>query len=91
MSWVDALNEARGSELGGITNWRMPKIEEIEALYGHGCLQQVFPQLEAALVWSASANLDYATRAWAFDFAAGERLVKTRESELQLLLVATPD
>jgi len=25
-SWVDALNKARASELGGIKNWRLPKI-----------------------------------------------------------------
>lgn len=91
-SWVDTLNKARGSELGGITNWRMPRIEEIEMLYavGSSCLRESFPGLGAATVWSASANIDYATDAWAFDVDAGKRLVRARDSELQVWLVSGP-
>lgn len=91
-TWVDTLNQARASELGGITDWRMPRIEEIETLYaaGSNCLQETFPGLGAAKVWSASANIDYATDAWAFDFGVGERLVRARDSELQVWLVSGP-
>ena len=93
LTWVDALNLARGSELGGVTNWRIPKIEEIESLSARAgnCLNDFFPGLDAAVVWSSSANLDYATDAWAFDFAAGSRRVEARDSRQILMLVASPE
>jgi hypothetical protein len=90
LSWVDALNQARSAELAGISNWRLPKIEELQALAGIGvaCLGSVFPSSAALAVWSASANLDYATDAWAFDFGVGLAVVKARDSRLRVLLVA---
>ncbi len=92
MSWVDALNKARGAELGGETYWRLPKIEEFEKLFaiGPACLAPVFPGSETSIVWSASANLNYATDAWAFDFFKGKALVKARHGKLQVRLVANP-
>lgn len=91
-SWVDALNQARGSELGGISNWRLPKIDELEAIFksDRQCWAKVFVGNAKSIVWSASANLDYATDAWAFDFEKGERIVYARDSSLQILLVASP-
>lgn len=86
-SWVDALNKARASELAGIKNWRMPKIEELQN--AHGCLAQVLPGIGSSIVWSASANLDYATDAWVFDFVVGEAVVKARDSKLNVLLVTS--
>ena len=92
LSWADALNQARNTELGGQGNWRMPKIEELKKLYSMGpvCLAPAFPGIGSALPWSASANIDYATDAWAFDFAGGAAVVKARHSKLQVLLVANP-
>ena len=92
LRWVDALNQARGAELGGITNWRLPKIVELENLFaiGPACLAQVFPGSGAAVAWSASANLDYATQAWAFDFVNHKPMINARDSKLQVLLVASP-
>ena len=40
--------------------------------------------------WSASANLDFASSAWVFDFAKGEAEVNARDKKLQVLLVASP-
>jgi len=93
LSWVDTLNRARGSEQGGIDNWRMPKIEELQALYvaSSSCREELFPGFGAYTVWSASANIDYATDAWAFDFGAGEALVRARDSKLRVLLVSGPN
>lgn len=92
LSWVDALNQARGAELGGVTNWRLPKIEELENLFAIGpdCLAQAFPGSGAAVTWSASANLDVASSAWVFDFAKGEAKVNARDKKWQVLLVASP-
>jgi hypothetical protein len=92
LSWVDALNQARSTELGGQGNWRMPKIEELKKLYSSSpaCLAPAFPGIGSALSWSASANIDYATDALAFDFAGGTAVVKARDSKLQVLLVANP-
>jgi hypothetical protein len=92
LSWVDAINQARAAELGGLSNWRLPKIEELKKLFviGPACLAPVFPGSGAAVTWSASANLDYATDAWAFDFAKGVAVINARDSKLQVLLVANP-
>ena len=92
LSWVDAINKARAFELGGISNWRLPKIEELAGLYAIGptCLAAAFPWIRESVAWSASANLDYATDARAFDFAEGVAVVYPRDSKLQVLLVASP-
>ena len=92
LAWADALNAVRGSELGGITNWRMPRIEELEAMHRriHARLDTIFPGLRQSIVWSASANIDYATDAWAFDFSQGKRIVRARDQKLQVLLVSGP-
>jgi len=92
LSWVDAINQARAFELGGVSNWRLPKVEELVKLFaiGPGCLAAAFPGSGAAVAWSASANLDYATDAWAFDFVKGVAVVYARDSRLQILLVASP-
>lgn len=92
LSWVDAINKARTFELGGVSNWRLPKIEELEMLYsiGPACLAVAFPGIGGLAAWSASANLDYATDARAFDFAEGAAVVYPRNSKLRVLLVASP-
>ena len=41
-----------------------------------------------AFIWSASANIDYATDAWAFDVEAGKRVVRARDTRQQVLLVS---
>jgi len=93
LSWVDALNRARGFELGGVSNWRLPKIEEFVQLFAIApdCLAAAFPGSGASVAWSASANLDYATDSWAFDFVKGVAVVNARDSKLQVLLVASPN
>jgi hypothetical protein len=92
LSWVDALNRVRGSQLASIRNWRMPNIEELQKLYATGpaCIALAFPGVGASVTWSASANLDYATDAWSFDFGKGAAVVNARDSRWQVLLVASP-
>ena len=92
LSRVEAMNKARAVELGGVSNWRLPKSEEFARLFalGPACLAAAFPGSGTSVTWSASANLDYATDAWAFDFVKGEPVVDSRDSKLQVLLVASP-
>ena len=92
LSWVDAINQARAFELGGVSNWRLPKVDELVKLFAIGpvCLAAAFPGSGAAVAWSASANLDYATDAWAFDLAKSAAVIRARDSKLQVLLVASP-
>ena len=92
LRWVDSLNRARAAERGGETGWRMPRIEELAGLYEKlvTCDDEPFRHLREAPLWSASANLDFATSAWAFDFSTGEAIVKPRDHALQLLLVSGP-
>lgn len=92
LSWVDAINTVRAVELAGVSNWRLPKIEELVKLFaiGPACLAAAFPGIGESVAWSASANLDYATDAWTFDFDKGAAVVNARDSRLQVLLVASP-
>ena len=92
LSRVEAMSKARAVELGGVRNWRLPKNEEFARLFalGPACLAAAFPGSGASVTWSASANLDYATDAWAFDLAKGAAVMKLRDSKLQVLLVASP-
>lgn len=81
-SWVDALNKARGSEHANYKNWRLPKIEEIETLLKNCSIQkQAFPGLTDDLIWSATGNLDFNTKAWAFNLTENKREKVSRDSE----------
>lgn len=88
LSRVEAMNKARAVELGGVSNWRLPKNEELARLFalGPACVAAAFPGSGTSLTWSASANSD----AWAFDLVKGEAVIKSRDSKLQVLLVASP-
>ncbi len=87
--WVEALNEARGESFAGFVDWRLPKVEELCSIVaadatGPAIDESVFPSAEA---WTASANLDFATGAWAVDFASGEAVVGVRDDAKQVRLV----
>ena len=87
-NWVNALNKARGSELSGFDNWRMPKIKELESMLANCAGQgKAWAGLEEGFVWSSSANLDFATEAWAFNLATGKREVVRRHEAVYVLLV----
>ncbi|MEM7565198.1 MAG: DUF1566 domain-containing protein [Pseudomonadota bacterium] len=88
MAWVDALNQARAAKVGSIENWRLPKIDELQAMARSACVSAVFPGLQGSVLWSASANIDYATDAWAYDFDRQQRIVKSRDSGQQVWLVS---
>ncbi len=90
--WVDALNEARGEAFAGHDDWRLPKVEELCLIVTPGesnpaVDRRVFPGAAGAESWTASANLDFATGAWAVDFAGGEAVVGVRDDAKQVRLV----
>lgn len=90
--WVDALNEARGAAFAGHDGWRLPKVEELCSIVaseaGNPAIDgSVFPGAESAEVWTASSNIDFATGAWAVDFASGEAVVGVRDDPKQMRLV----
>ena len=92
LSRVEAMNQARAIELGGVSNWRLPKIEELAKLFALGptCLAAAFPGSGTAVTWSASANLNDATDAWVFDFVTGTAVINASDSKRQVFLVASP-
>ena len=90
--WVEALNEARSEDFAGFDDWRLPKIDELRSIVdrcaeGPAIDPIAFPNAEGAEIWSASANLDYATNAWALDYATGEAVVGSRDDAKQVRLV----
>lgn len=90
--WVGAVNEARSEDFAGFDDWRLPKIEELQSIVddcsaGPAVDPMNFPNSDGAEVWSASADLDFATAAWALDFAEGEAVVSRRDDAKQVRLV----
>lgn len=90
--WVEALNEARSEEFAGFDDWRLPKIDELRSIVDECSLDPAidplaFPNSDTAEVWSASANMDFATAAWALDFAAGEAVAGRRDDPKRVRLV----
>jgi hypothetical protein len=90
--WVDALNEARGDTFAGHDDWRLPKVEELCAIVAADGTNpavdpNAFPGAQSAEAWTASSNLDFATGAWAVDFASGEAVVGVRDDPKQVRLV----
>ena len=74
LTWVDAVNRARGSEHANYQNWRLAKIEEIESLMEQCTkIQRLFPGMNDGYIWSATGNLDFNTKAWVFNLAEGKR------------------
>ena len=92
LSLVEAMNQARAIELGGVSNWRLPKIEEFAGLFASGpdCVAAAFPGSAMSVAWSASANLNDASGAFAFDFVKGAAVINARDSKRQVFLVASP-
>lgn len=92
LSRVEALTQARAAELGDVSNWRLPKIEEFKQLFAlvPTCLAAAFPGSGASVAWSASAQSNDATDTLAFDFVKGAAVISARDSKFQVLLVASP-
>ena len=91
LTWVEALNKARGLEFGGFTNWRMPRVEELITIVDP-CAEspkvvEEFVGFPEGLVWTSSANIDYATDAWAVDFATGEAVISSRDEPRYVIFV----
>lgn len=89
--WVDALNKARRLEFGGFSNWRMPRVEELMTIVDHCAdspkVVEEFTGFPEGLVWTSSANIDYATDAWAVDFSRGEAVVSSRDAPRYVIFV----
>ncbi|MCP4336021.1 MAG: DUF1566 domain-containing protein [Gammaproteobacteria bacterium] len=85
-----ALSAARRAEIGGISHWRLPTIDELKALYaiGPSCLEAAFPGHKSSLLWSDSLKPGYSSEAWAFDFVNGKAVLTSSNNSLPLLLVA---
>ena len=91
LAWVDALNKARALEFGGFNNWRMPSLEELKTIVDT-CSEppmvvEEFVRFAEGLVWTSSANIDYATDAWAVDFATGEAVISSRDEARFVIFV----
>lgn len=92
LPWVDALNQARSEVFADFDDWRLPKIDELKSIIDTCSATPainliIFPGSDNSGVWSASANLDYATDAWVMDFSNGKPIIASRDSKQQVRLV----
>ena len=87
VDWRDSTSYCADLRLGGYSNWRLPTIEEIAAMYDTGevskCGQadcHIKPGITLSSDFAWSNNVGKASsEAWGFDFINGERasLIRT--------------
>jgi hypothetical protein len=74
-NWADAGHYCENLALGGKTDWRLPRIDELETIVDY--LRRV-PAIDSLfgcqsnIYWSGSAYVDHPDSAWSVDFATGD-------------------
>ncbi len=91
---ADAMNSARAEEFGDFTDWRLPKIEELQSLIvdcasGPTINHIAFPNTDGVTVHSVSGGMDYSTKNWIVDFGTGEISAADDNTERQVRVVRT--
>ena len=91
---ADAMNSARADEFIGFTDWRLPKIEELQSLVqecsdGATISHLAFPNTEPVTMHSVSGGMDYSTKNWIVDFGTGEKRAEDDNTERQVRIVRT--
>jgi len=76
MNWADAVHNCRYSFAGGLTDWRLPNIRELESIKDYKLYQPVidldyFPNAQFGNYWTSTTLAYLATWAWYIDFWEG--------------------
>ena len=89
MTWEAALQYAKQLPLGGLNDWRLPNIKELESLNNERLVnpsipKAVFPGAQEDVYWASTTLLNHPTRAWTVDFTFG---IASYEEKTEKLLV----
>jgi formylglycine-generating enzyme required for sulfatase activity len=69
MTWEQSLQYAESLSLGGMSDWRLPNIKELQSLNDAGVSKpsidkSFFPAMTTGRVWSSTSQYNSPTRAW---------------------------
>ena len=91
MDWAAALNAADQAELAGLSNWRLPNRNELNALVESRCHDpaingEIFPDAPALDFWTSSPAQGESV--WQINFAQGELLTRPAAETAAVRLVS---
>ncbi|MGY6630142.1 MAG: Lcl C-terminal domain-containing protein [Wenzhouxiangella sp.] len=91
MGWAAALNAADQAELAGLSNWRLPNRNELNAIVESRCHDpaingEIFPDAPALDFWSSSPA--QGDSVWRINFGQGELLVRPAAETAAVRLVS---
>ena len=92
-SWIDAMKSARKLEFAGYSDWRLPKLSELETILEVACENpmaniKAFPNMTAAKYWTSTMMDNSREYAWMIDFNRGDYITEVlRTSSYRVLLV----
>ena len=93
LAWEEALTAARGVELGGHRDWRVPNIKELRSLQSDYVVRPsidtgFFPNTAQAAYWSSTTQIGQnGVTAWTLDFTNGVVSYHAKTERLRLRVV----
>ena len=74
-TWQSAIDYCENLNLNGISNWRLPNLNELSSLIDDQrydvALNPIFEQTSADFYWSSTSRVDHKLNAWVVNFTAG--------------------
>jgi hypothetical protein len=94
INWKTARDYCAQQTVGGVEDWRLPTIDELEAIHSGHLAQQpcgdamcrIDSQFDLDGPWVWSSTKADVERAWVFDYLAGDRYSVGREYQLERAL-----
>ena len=74
-TWQQALQLTQNATFAGFNDWRLPNVNELEAIVEDACLDpainlQIFPSAPSDAFWSSSPDAYYSDDAWLVYFSS---------------------
>lgn len=89
-TWKDALAYCKNLEYAGLTEWRLPNINELKTLINYSKSSKPasdFEGMESTSFWSSTSYSGDATNAWAVDMTYGTTLTQSKDNEFKVICV----
>ncbi len=95
-TWSGALemvNEFNANKVGGRSNWRLPKVEELNSIVEKRCFKpainlEAFPYSPEAGFWTDSSVEGVQPRVWIVHFLHGQQYIANKQQRWRIRLIA---
>lgn len=90
---LEVVNEFNTSKVGGRSNWRLPKVEELNSIIEKRCFKpainlEAFPFSPEAGFWSDSSVEGVQPRVWIVHFLHGQQYIANKQQSWRIRLIA---